>query len=198
MKSIFCIFVLLFVYTCYSGQTTTTRSDRWGMEVADADRELALQTEKTRRENYGRLSDVRDQNWGFEYRSCSSFIATPASALAVLTVAWVVANEFLDGTLPEIGDLALNGERFAVNPKEECMRMMEARIKFIMNLKTVKENEEFTHILKVAFHIIKQDVRYEQINDMKKAWKLRYEAPAPIALPDKNMRHFLFKRFELI
>lgn len=138
------------------------------------------QNEKQRRNNYGKLTDVRQQNWGYEYRSCSSFIASPTTTLAVLTVAWVVANEFLDGTLPNYDSLKLNVVGFARNPKAECERMMKERCKFIMSLPTVRNNEQFQEILKVAFVLIAKKVEFEQVQDMKKAWRLKYEeTPLP-------------------
>lgn len=49
-----------------------------------------------RREAYGRMSDIRPQDWGFEYRTCSSWITSPYVAAAVLclskTVMYEIAN----------------------------------------------------------------------------------------------------------
>jgi len=48
---------------------------------------------------YGNLSDIRDQDWGCEYRTLGSWITSPQVSLAVLSLAKVVAVETLSGLL---------------------------------------------------------------------------------------------------
>lgn len=56
--------------------------------------QLEIQTEaRERKESYGRLGDVRNQDWGTEYRSPSSWIHSPALALAVLSLAKHIVNQ---------------------------------------------------------------------------------------------------------
>ena len=51
---------------------------------------------RRRQGNYGRMGDTRPQTWGFEYRTCASWITSPYVAAAVLclskTVMWEFAN----------------------------------------------------------------------------------------------------------
>lgn len=63
--------------------------------------QLEIQTEaRERKDSYGRLGDVRTQNWGTEYRSPSSWIHSPALALAVLSLAKHIVNQsYINNTI---------------------------------------------------------------------------------------------------
>ena len=67
---------------------------------------------------YGRLSDMRSQPWGCEYRTLGSWVTSPAVALAVLSLAKVVACESLAGQIA-------GAERVGV-PNEQFIRAMVA------------------------------------------------------------------------
>lgn len=137
-----------------------------------------------RRENgYGRPSDVRPQAWGFEYRSCSSFIASPATSLGVLTAAYVVMNEYLEGRVAgmdsEWAEFKLNADAFYRNAVQESKRNLREKMTWLMNRQTVKDNKVYREILAVLFQMIDKGT-YEQVCDMKKAWKLRYTEPEEV------------------
>jgi hypothetical protein len=46
------------------------------------------------KKGYGKMGDFRHQDWGFEYRTLSSWIASPCVALAVLSLAKHIMNQF--------------------------------------------------------------------------------------------------------
>lgn len=48
---------------------------------------------RRRDEGYGRMGDVRHQDWGFEYRSCSSWLTSPYISAAILCLAKTVMYE---------------------------------------------------------------------------------------------------------
>jgi hypothetical protein len=62
---------------------------------------------------YGGLSDMRCQAWGCEYRTCGSWVTSPAIALAVLSLAKVVACESLSGLILVSDYFTINGQQFA-------------------------------------------------------------------------------------
>lgn len=49
---------------------------------------------RKKEKSYGRLSDARPQNWGWEYRTPSSWLYSPALAIATLSVAKHIINQF--------------------------------------------------------------------------------------------------------
>lgn len=126
---------------------------------------------------YGRPSDVRVQPHGMEYRSCSSFIASPAVTLGVLTVAAVVMNEYLEGrvTTPGTG-YKLHVNDFMSDPHTESNRNLRQKMTWLMQTRTARENKQYREIMAVMFQMVANG-NYEQVEDMKKAWKLRYTEP---------------------
>jgi CRISPR/Cas system CSM-associated protein Csm2 small subunit len=64
--------------------------------VANSDFQVRHQT------GYGRLSEIRSQAWGSEYRTLSSWIVYPKVAESVLCVAYVVADHYLHHRTPEV------------------------------------------------------------------------------------------------
>lgn len=48
---------------------------------------------KKRKEEFGSLSDIRQQPWGFEYRTPASWISTPGTSLAALSLAKHIVNQ---------------------------------------------------------------------------------------------------------
>lgn len=53
---------------------------------------------KDRRNHYGRPGDARDQTWGIEYRTPSSWLVSPYVAAACLCLAKTVAHEYLNNS----------------------------------------------------------------------------------------------------
>jgi hypothetical protein len=56
--------------------------------------EDTVESEKRKYKGYGRMNDIRHQEWGFEYRTLASWIYSPTVALATLSVAKHVVNQF--------------------------------------------------------------------------------------------------------
>lgn len=138
--------------------------------------------EKMRRANYGRPGDVRQQNWGMEYRSCSSFIASPCTTLFILTTAFAVVNEYLEDRLSVSkipSKLRLNNDEFRVQPSTHAELFLQERVSFIKGMQSVTENPKFTEIVRVGCAILKQG-QYEDVKDMKTAWKLKFSLPEEV------------------
>lgn len=71
-----------------------------------------------RNTGYGRLGDMRGQDWGCEYRTLGSWVTSPAVALAVLSLAKVVACESLAGQIgvPDLINVPVEAFTRAVMP----------------------------------------------------------------------------------
>lgn len=164
------------------GYATDTQRRRQG-EVAKAFDSLVLpfatlfgerSNEQLRRRSYGMPGDIRTQPHGFEYRSCSSFIASPAVTLGVLTVAHVVMNEYLEGRL--VVEHPLHTDAFVRNPHTESSRNLDAKMRWLINTRTVQDCKLHKEVLAVLFQMVNNG-NYEQVDDMKKSWKLRFTEP---------------------
>src|SRR5579871_3492101 len=65
-----------------------------------------------REHGYGTLSDTRPQDWGFEYRTLSSWLTSPYIAIGVLSLAKAVVWEALYNGLGAFKPFEGNGDKF--------------------------------------------------------------------------------------
>ncbi len=132
---------------------------------------------------YGQLGDVRSKEWGFEYRTPSSFIEKPGVALGLLTAAKAIVWEEIQGgsqafsklTSPERTNLTFSNDDFHQCNKAVFLPKLEALKAQLAKMLYFKKGQEgsdlWTAMTYLLTHVIEKG-GYVADNDIKEKWKL--------------------------
>lgn len=134
---------------------------------------------------YGLLGDLRRKPWGFEYRTPSSFLISPAMARGILVAAKAIVLEEAENGKQAYSQISSTlRRRFSFSPKEFYMltrpeifqEKVDDLFKVLFNMKYFKSEEGKEHKKYLAYlleHTIKKGVVSGL--DVKKSWNL-YDA----------------------
>jgi hypothetical protein len=135
---------------------------------------------------YGLLSDYRKKNWGFEWRTPSSFITTPGVTLGALTIAKAIVWEELNKgkhafsclTEQQRELLKFKPEDFYSCKREVFLPMLEALEVQLSKMLYFNKNQEGHDLWPAVSYILHQVIPkkgYTCKNDVKQKWKLESE-----------------------
>jgi hypothetical protein len=121
-----------------------------------------------RREAYGRMGDVRTQEWGFEYRTCSSWITSPYIAAGVLCLSKAVMYEVINNP---------HFEPKSVVSAEDFYRMDVDRIlgsfpKIWKDITSMKLYQVYKPYIDLLYMLVTKKLTWFPNTGMKEAWGL--------------------------
>lgn len=122
-----------------------------------------------RRKRYGNLADIRLKDYGgFEYRTLGSWLVTPQITCAVLCLAKIVAEHYL-----ELSGIYLNSSAslraFYEGNQEHFRPLFQKMWRELSNTSTFKEYQEE---LKLIAYMINNNIIWDEQSDLKNAWKI--------------------------
>jgi len=130
---------------------------------------------------YGLLGDFRDKSWGFEYRTPSSFIVTPAITRGILTAAKAIVLEELESgsqsyfKIPStlVKQLHFDKEDFYKLNLSKFKEKIPILAKILFNMKYFSYNEGKAH-KKYLYYLFDHPITkgYDANQDIKISWKL--------------------------
>lgn len=143
---------------------------------------------------YGQLGDVRSKNWGFEYRTPSSFIVTPGATLGLLTAAKAIVWEEIQGgsqafsKLPRTTreDLAFTDDDFHHCKRSVFLPKIEALKNQLAKMLYFGKGQEGNDLWSAITYLLKQVVEkggYNPNEDLKAKWKLINENTKKFSQP---------------
>src|ERR1035441_1412197 len=126
--------------------------------------------------NYGRMGDTRPQNWGFEYRTCASWVTSPYIAAAVLCLAKTVMWEFANNPNFEPRSV-VNPEDFHKMNTEKIMGLFPDLWRDITSMKMYQQYKVYIDLI---YFLLKKRVvngkttwsTWFPQTSMKEAWGL--------------------------
>lgn len=136
---------------------------------------LEKKTEAARRRgSYGRLSDMRQQSWGWEYRTLGSWLTSPRVALGVLSLAKVVATEYLEKGNAVYAGESINATAYQNTDKRTFRAKAPKLWKTIETFRLYKKFDEPIGFIRKL--IDEERTWFPAEMDMKEAWGLDVEA----------------------
>lgn len=135
-----------------------------------------------RRKKYGHLADIRLKDYGgFEYRTLGSWLVTPEITCAVLCLAKIVAEHYL-----ELSSVYLNStealQAFYEGNQEYFRPLFQKIWREISRTSTYNEYKEE---LKVIINMIENNITWDERLDLKLAWKIEAGSKRRYS-PNKN------------
>ena len=123
---------------------------------------------RRRQSNYGRPGDTRPQTWGFEYRTCASWITSPYVSAAILclakTVMWEFANntEFTPRTFVRADDFnTMNTTRI-----RELFHLLWE------DITSMKLYQQYKPYIDLIYFLVTKRLTWFPSTNMKEAWGL--------------------------
>ena len=143
---------------------------------------------------YGQLGDVRTKQWGFEYRTPSSFIVSPGVALGLLAAAKAIVWEEIEGgsqafsklTATERAALAFTTDDFHLCNKAVFLPKLDSLKQQLAKMLYFKKGQEGSDLWSAITYLLKQVTEkggYSSNDDMKVKWKLIAETSKPSKQP---------------
>ncbi len=142
---------------------------------------------------YGLLGDIRTKDWGFEYRTPSSFIVTPGTTLGLITIAKAIIWEELEGGSQAFSKLPLETrtqmgfkpEDFHHCKREVFLPKLELLRNQLFKMRYFEKGEEGGDLWPAVSYLLKQVVEkggYTSKGDIKIRWKLIFDAKPPVKI----------------
>lgn len=121
---------------------------------------------KRRADSYGHMGDMRVQNWGFEYRTMSSWISTPYVAAAMLCLSKTVMFEILNNSKFEWHEY-VTPEDF-----EDCNQTKLRKVFPEIWSDITKMHLYQTHKphIDLIYYLVKNKLTWLNVNDLKSCW----------------------------
>lgn len=117
---------------------------------------------------YGRPGDTRPQNWGFEYRTCSSWVTSPYVAAAMLCLAKTVMFELVNNPKFEPrADVTLDD--FVNMDVDRILTLFPAIWKDVTEMKMYQAYKPYIDII---YFLIKKKLTWFPATSLKEAWGL--------------------------
>lgn len=117
---------------------------------------------------YGRMGDHRTQAWGFEYRSCSSWLTSPYVSAAVLCLAKTVMFELTNNPRFE--------PRVFVQPEDfntmRVERIMEYFPQIWGDITKMAKYQEYKPYIDLIYFLVKKKLTWFPSTNLKEAWGL--------------------------
>src|ERR1035437_390864 len=143
---------------------------------------------RRRQGQYGRMGDTRPQTWGFEYRTCASWITSPYVAAAVLSLAKAVIWEFANNP---------NFEYRQVITQEDFHTMNTDKIYAVFpdlwrDITSMKLYQQYKVYIDLIYFLVKNRYTWFPSTNMKEAWGLVDMTEAYV---DKMKMGIIWERF---
>lgn len=123
---------------------------------------------RRRTDGYGQMGDTRGQDWGFEYRSCSSWLTSPYISVAILCLAKTVMYELTNNTRFEPRAL-VNGDDFRLMRTD---RILENFPLIWGDVTKMAKYQEYKPYLDLIYFLVKKKLTWFPKATLKDAWGL--------------------------
>jgi hypothetical protein len=122
--------------------------------------------------SYGQLTDYRNQVWGGEYRTLSSWITSPNVAKGILCLAKTVGQELVERKITEIGDVLNITDDYVNNFR--LTKIREIALSLELTIQNMRLYPTYARYIKFIFSLIKAGKSwFPKGMDMKAAWGVR-------------------------
>lgn len=123
---------------------------------------------RRREEGYGQMGDHRPQSWGFEYRSCSSWLTSPYISAAILCLAKTVMYELTNNSQFE--------PKVLITPDDFRLmridRIMEYFPQIWGDIIKMAKYQEYKPYIDLIYFLIKKKMTWFPSTNLKEAWGL--------------------------
>jgi hypothetical protein len=143
---------------------------------------------RRRQGQYGRMGDTRPQTWGFEYRTCASWLTSPYVAAGVLSLAKAVVWEFANNP---------NFEPRRIITQEDFHTMNTDKIYAVFpdlwkDIASMKMYQQYKVYIDLLYFLVKKRYTWFPSTNMKEAWGLVDMTEAYV---DKMKMSVIWERF---
>ena len=144
---------------------------------------------RRRQGNYGRMGDTRPQTWGFEYRTCASWITSPYVAAGVMCLAKTVVWEFANNT-------HFTPRQFITAEDFHNMNTEKVRAEFPelwQDITAMHLYQQYKIYIDLLYRLVKKNFTWFPDTSMKEAWGL---VDLSEAYGDKIKMDVIWERFK--
>jgi hypothetical protein len=122
-----------------------------------------------RRKRYGLLADYRLKDYGgFEYRTLGSWLISPKIALAVLCLAKVVANHYLELNENYLDNYESQSAFYQGN--QDYFRLIFERL--WSDIYSTETFSKYSSDLKIIFDMVTNSIIWNEKSDLREVWKI--------------------------
>lgn len=143
---------------------------------------------RRRQGNYGHPTDTRVQDWGFEYRTCASWLTSPYVAAAVLCLAKTVMYELANNPRFEPRLVVRNDDIMNMDT-ETLLSYFPDLWKDITSMELYQQYKPYIDLI---YFLIKKKLTWFPSTSLKEAWGL---VDLTIAKEDKLKMDVIWERF---
>ena len=147
-----------------------------------------LECKQRRASQYGRLTDIREKRWGFEYRTLSSFIVSPEISIGILALAKACVLEELDNGPMSLSRLSgqnlqtltkINRNKFISGDKSHFLEKLPALWEIVSRYRywSVQEGRPLWKNVALLRHIATKYPDWHTEEDMLFRWHVRRQTP---------------------
>ncbi len=119
-----------------------------------------------RRDGYGCMGDMRCQNWGFEYRSMSSWISSPYIAAAIMCLSKTVMYEVINNSKFEWHEYAVNDNFY----KMEQEKILEKFPSIWDDITKMYLYQVYKPYIDLIYFLVKNNFTWFPSSGMKESW----------------------------
>ena len=143
---------------------------------------------RRRQGQYGRMGDTRPQTWGFEYRTCASWITSPYVAAAVLSLSKTVIWEFANNPHFEPRQVITQDDFHTMNT-DKIYAVFPDLWRDITSMKLYQQYKVYIDLI---YFLVKKRYTWFPSTNMKEAWGLVDMTEAYV---DKIKMNVIWERF---
>lgn len=122
-----------------------------------------------RKHGYGRMSDMRHQPWGFEYRPMSSWLSSPYAAAAILCLSKTVVFELLNNPKFKWARISEPSDFSNVDQTRILTQFPE----IWDNITKMRLYELYKPYIDVIHFLVSNNLTWQSTCDMKESWGIR-------------------------
>ena len=135
--------------------------------------------------DYGHLGDFRPQDWGFEYRPLSSWLVSPEIAVGILSLAFIIVNEYDNDELMKKAEVLPRMQERDYNRADQCQIYRAAVTAINFAEKLPLYNKLYRFIFPI-FWMVGHKIKWDTSKSMLDTWRI---IKSPLETMPRNLKY---------